>query len=260
MAATQCSTFAGKTVAAKGRTVRRAQRAVAARAAQDVELYPEWGNTPYDDPSFEWAAENSPWGGWDNMDQDIKERWAQFELIQGRWAMLGTAGAWSAEQGTGIPWFQAGKVCTPSDCSAVNTIFPGQVIPLSPTEGFPTFNNVAALTFVLMFLAESYRTGIIDPVFDEFEIGDLHPGGRFDPLGLSESQDLNRMKVAELKHARLAMFAWFGYYSQALTTNEGAYTGSLPSFTEGAAGPYANWQAHVADPMGANVWTELGLF
>ena len=113
----------------------------------------------------------------------------------------------------------------------------------------------------MMGFSEGYRTGLIEPIFDELEVGDLHPGGKhFDPLKFGEGSDLDRMKLAELKHARLAMFSWFGYYSQALTTNEGAYTGTLPSYKEGAAGPFANWQAHVADPYGANVWSELGLF
>jgi len=262
MASLAASSFAGARVSA--RSVRRnaARRTTAAKAASTSEMYPEWGASPYDDPTFEWAAENSPWGGWDNMEQDIKERWAAYELMHGRWAMMGCAGAWGAEVGTGIPWFQAGKVCTPADCTAVNSIFPGQVLALAPEgSGFPSFYNVAGGTFIMMFLSEAYRTGILGAAFPELEVGDLHPGGEhFDPLGLAESQDLDRMKLAELKHARLAMFAWFGYYSQALTTNEGAYTGSLPSFTEGAAGPYANWQAHVADPVGCNVWTEMGLF
>ena len=196
------------------------------------------------------------------MEQDEKEKWAERELIHGRWAMLGCAGAWGAEVGTGIPWFQAGKVCTPADCSAVNTIFPGQQLALAPEgSGFPQFYNVLGFTVIAMGLSEAYRTGLIEPAFPELEVGDLHPGGEhFDPLGLADSLDLDRMKLAELKHARLAMFSWFGYYSQALTTNEGAYTGTLPSYKEGAAGPYANWQAHVADPFGANVWSELGLF
>ena len=89
-------------------------------------------------------------------------------------------------------------------------------------------------------------------------VGDLHPGGvHFDPLGVGENGNLDRLKLAELKHARLAMFSWFGYYSQALTTNEGAYTGNLPSYAEGAAGPFANWQAHVADPAVNNVWAYM---
>ena len=46
--------------------------------------------------------------------------------------------------------------------------------------------------------------------------------------------------MKELKHCRLSMFAWLGCIFQALATQEG---------------PIANWQAHVADPVHANVLT-----
>ena len=243
----------------------RASAAKAPKAAKQAKVapransYPEWGASPYDDPTFTWAAENSPWGSWDTMEQETKVRWQQFELMHGRWAMLGCAGAWAGEVGTGIPWFQAGKVCTPADCTAVNTIFPGQVIPVAPVAGFPSFYLVAGFTLIAMGLAEGYRTGLLENPFPELTVGDLHPGGEhFDPLGFADTLGLDNAKLAEIKHARLAMFSWFGYYSQALTTNEGAYTGSLPSYTEGAAGPYANWQAHVADPLTNNVWMYFG--
>jgi len=50
---------------------------------------------------------------------------AEREVIHGRWAMLGVNGAWAAENGTGIPWFKAGELCTPDDCTAVADKFPG---------------------------------------------------------------------------------------------------------------------------------------
>ena len=46
--------------------------------------------------------------------------------------MLGVTGAWAAENGTGIPWFTAGTLCTPDDCTAVADKFPGAVAPLAP--------------------------------------------------------------------------------------------------------------------------------
>jgi hypothetical protein len=61
--------------------------------------------------------------------------------------MMGCAGSWAGEVGTGIPWFQAGKVCTPADCTAVNTVFPGQTLALAPEgSGFPSFYNVLVIT------------------------------------------------------------------------------------------------------------------
>ena len=64
----------------------------------------------------------------------------------------------------------------------------------------------------------------------------MSPGGRFDPLGLAGSGDLEELKIKELKHCRLSMFAWLGCIP-GLATQEGR----------------ANWQAHVADPVHARV-------
>jgi hypothetical protein len=107
-------------------------------------------------------------------------------------------------------------------------------------SGYPSFWNVLIIETVLVGAAEGYRTGLIDPVFDELSVGDVSPGGRFDPLGLAESGDLEELKIKELKHCRLSMFAWLGCIFQALATQEG---------------PIANWQAHPADPVHANVLT-----
>ena len=154
---------------------------------------------------------------------------------------MGVTGAWAAENGTGIPWFTAGTLCTPDDCTAVADKFPGAVAPLAPEgSGYPSFWNVLIIETILVGGAEAYRTGMVDPVFDELSVGDVSPGGRFDPLGLAESGDLEELKIKELKHCRLSMFAWLGCIMQALATQEG---------------PIANWTAHTADPVHANVLT-----
>ena len=71
------------------------------------------------------------------------------------------------------------------------------------------------------------------------------------------------MKVAEIKHARLAMLSWLGYMSQAVATNcdnpFGLGSETWPSYIDGAVGPYANWQAHIANPVSENVWKYIGL-
>ena len=168
------------------------------------------------------------------------EKNAERELIHGRWAQLGVTGAWAAENGTGIPWFTAGTLCTPDDCTAVADKFPGAVAPLAPEgSGYPNFWAVLAIEVFLVGNAEAYRTGIFENPFPELELS-VSPGGRFDPLGFAEAGDLEELKIKELKHCRLSMFAWLGCIMQALATQEG---------------PIANWTNHVADPVHNNVLT-----
>jgi len=229
-------------------------------------LYPEGlpnlpGSSPYDSDFSE-----TLWPNWsEGKSSEEIAKLAETELIHGRWAMMGCAGSWGAEVGTGIPWFKAGALCTPEDCTAMSSIFPGQVIDLAPEgSGFPSFYNVLAFEVITIGLAEAYRTGLIDSCFPELEVGDLHPGGEhFDPLGLADTFDLDEMKVAEVKHARLAMFSWLGYLSQAVATNcdnpFGLGSETWPSYIDGAVGPFANWQAHIANPVSENVWKYIGL-
>jgi hypothetical protein len=193
-----------------------------------ADIYPEFGTYPG--------------GGESPIIPFGDEKNAEREIIHGRWAQLGVTGAWAAENGTGIPWFTAGTLCTPDDCTAVADKFPGAVAPLAPEgSGYPSFWNVLIIETVLVGAAEAYRTGLAANPFDDGLVaGDVSPGGRFDPLGLAESGDLEELKIKELKHCRLSMFAWLGCIMQALATQEG---------------PIANWTAHTADPVHANVLT-----
>ena len=192
-----------------------------------AEIYPEFGTYPGS-------------GGESPVVPDSDPKNAERELIHGRFGMLAVTGAWAAENGTGVPWFKAGEICTPDDCTGI--VFPGAengLGALAPEgSGLPSFWNVLAFETITMGLAEAYRTGLTEPAFDELTVGDASPGGRFDPLKLSESGDLEELKIKELKHARLAMFAWNGCIFQACVTKEG---------------PIANWSAHVADPVHVNV-------
>lgn len=213
-------------------------------------IYPEWGSYPGSPED-----ETDPAGPLGNAETLSAEKLAEIERMHGRWAMLGVTGAIAQENGTGIPWFAAGVMCTPDDCLSGYS-FPGAVAPLAPEgSGYPSFFVVVILEVVLMGLAEAYRTGLSDnPLGLEPTI---FPGGKFDPLGFSKGEwqdklipgyegedligDLGTLKVKELKHGRLAMFAWLGCISQAINTNPDGLSGALN-------GPMKNLADHQADP------------
>ncbi|CAL6357286.1 unnamed protein product [Bathycoccus prasinos] len=166
-----------------------------------ADIYPEFGTYPG--------------GGESPIIPFGDEKNAEREIIHGRWAQLGVTGP-------GPP--------RTAPASRGSPRFPGAVAPLAPEgSGYPSFWNVLIIETVLVGAAEGYRTGLIDPVFDELSVGDVSPGWPIRPL-----------KIKELKHCRLSMFAWLGCIFQALATQEG---------------PIANWQAHTADPVHANVLT-----
>ena len=154
------------------------------------------------------------------------------EVIHGRFAMLGVTGAWAQENLGEGPWFDAGAACTPSACE-INYL--GQ-------EAFGNTPNAFAIIVVVEILtfgyAEALRTGVVDSAFPELTQGDAYPGGRFDPLNQLGMDNLEELKLKELKHCRLAMFAWLGLIAQAAATKQG---------------PIANWSAHVSDPAAVNI-------
>jgi len=140
------------------------------------------------------------------------QRFRECELIHGRWAMLATVGVVVAESTTGVSWVEAGKV----ELDGARYI----------SFDLPfTIGQLCWIEAILVGVAELYRNGNVD---SERRI---YPGGVFDPLNLASrgrvsDRQLNRLREAEIKHARLAMISFLGFGVQALTVKEGAL-GSL---------------------------------
>lgn len=212
------------------------------RVQASASVYPEWGTYPG-------GAGESP------IVPMYDPKNAEREVIHGRFAMLAVTGAYTAEQATGVPWYEAGALCTPDDCTALIDAFPlaiaGVNAPPEAAGNAYYFGYVFGLEFLLVGLAELYRTGaqpfgddekVANP-FPELTQGISYPGGRFDPLGFSNKYDLEELKIKELKHCRLAMGAWLGCIGQAFATSEG---------------PYKNLADHLGDPVHNNIFTKIG--
>merc|ERR1712124_101328 len=144
------------------------------------------------------------------------QRFRECELIHGRWAMLATAGIIVAESATGISWVDAGKVEL-DGARYLQFDLPFSISQLCWIEALAVGG------------AELYRNGELDPEKR------IYPGGAFDPLGLAtvgkaDSNQISRLREAEIKHGRLAMVSFFGFGVQALAVGEGAM-GSLAKFS-----------------------------
>lgn len=144
------------------------------------------------------------------------QRFRECELIHGRWAMLAALGVVAAESATGVSWVDSGKVEL-DGAKYLNFDLPFSISQLCWIEA------------VAVGGAEFYRNGELDASKR------IYPGGVFDPLGLAtlgkaSNEQVNRLREAEIKHARLAMVAFFGFSIQALTTGQGAL-GSLAKFS-----------------------------
>ncbi|EOY16966.1 Light harvesting complex of photosystem II 5 isoform 2, partial [Theobroma cacao] len=162
-------------------------------------------------------------------------KYQAYELIHGRWAMLGAAGfiipeafnKFGANCGPEAVWFKTGALLL--DGNTLNYF--GRNIPI---------NLVVAVIaeIILVGGAEYYR------IINVLDLEDkLHPGGPFDPLGLAKDPDQAALlKVKEIKNGRLAMFAMLGFYFQAYVTGEG---------------PVENLAKHLSDPFGNNLLTVI---
>jgi len=163
--------------------------------------------------------------------------YVQAELQNGRWAMLGAAGALVPEILTKVGilnapvWFEAGKA---EYFAPASTLFLVELILFGWVEGRRYFDIV------------NPGSTNQDPIFtnnklpDSNEVG--YPGGIFNPLNFPVNKE---SKDKELANGRLAMLAFAGYIAQSHVTGEG---------------PFANLLAHLADPWHVTVVSSIEKF
>merc|ERR1719329_2089105 len=129
-------------------------------------------------------------------------RFRECELLHGRWSMLAILGVVIAEANTGITWIDAGKV------ELEQPQYLGAPIGLSVTA-------LTVIEVILMGYLEIARSSELD------QEKRIYPGGYFDPFGLADASDADRvfaLRTMEVKHSRLAMVAMFGITIQAGVT------------------------------------------
>ncbi len=149
-----------------------------------------------------------------SKDEEALDRYFEYELLHGRWAMLGALGAVVPELLPGnLPdegklWWSVGyyKLTSGQDLN----YFGVDGLHLAGGQGVLI---IAIAQVLLMFGPEYARSCGIEALepLGIFLPGDkTYPGGPlFDPLGLSEDPiRYERNRVCEVKHARLAMLAW----------------------------------------------------
>eukprot|EP00210_Caulerpa_lentillifera_P002439 g2337.t1 len=157
-------------------------------------------------------------------DPAVLTRYQETELINGRWAMLGVAGAIIPEALGYADWVQAPNWAL----TGGKATYLGFEIPFD-------LKTLALIEIFAIGGAEAKRIGETDPEKR------MYPGGPFDPLGFGKDPEkLKNLKLKEIKNGRLAMFCWAGYILQYIATGKG---------------PYQNLLDHIADPWGVNFAT-----
>lgn len=183
----------------------------------------------------------------------VDPKWLTYsEVIHGRWAMLGAAGAIAPE-------ILASAGVIPQSPEEVLWWKSGLIPPLGTYKDYwlDPFSlfwiEVVLVQFAELKRWQDYRHP--GSQGEQYFLGleqafkgsgdPKYPGGQFFNLfNLGKTdEELKTLKTKELKNGRLAMLAVLGYGAQAVMTGHG---------------PYQNLKEHLADPFGHNIVTNFG--
>ncbi len=145
------------------------------------------------------------------------------ELIHGRWAMTAVVGIFVGQAWSGVPWFEAGADPAAVAPFSFGSLLGTQLLLMGWVEGKRWADFVNPGTQALEWATPWSRTA---ENFSNTTGQQGYPGGKFfDPLALAgdikggvytpDSTKLERLQLAEIKHARLAMVAMLIFYFEA---------------------------------------------
>jgi len=179
----------------------------------------------------------------------ITPSWLAYaEVLHCRWAMLGVAGCVAPEflgkagvipESTGLVWFQSGVV-PPSGtydywCDPFTLFFVEMVLmSFAEHRRIQDYRNPGSMGKQYFLGLEAALGGSGDPAY---------PGGQFFNVFNLGSDNMDTMKLKEIKNGRLAMCAMLGIFVQAVVTGDG---------------PYQNLQDHLAGGVGASIFSNFG--
>lgn len=169
----------------------------------------------------------------------INPSWLAYaEVLHGRWAMLGAAGCMTPEilgkagfipESTGLVWFKSGVIppqgqfdywCDPY------TLFFVEMVLMSFAEHrrIQDFRKPGSMGESYFLGMEGAFGGSGNPAY---------PGGQFFNMLNLGKEDMDLMKLREIKNGRLAMVAMLGIFVQAAFTGEGPYQNLLDHLENG---------------------------
>lgn len=181
----------------------------------------------------------------------VSPEWLAYaEVIHGRWAMLGAAGILTPEilgkagfipESTGLAWFKSGVIppqgqfeywCSPQ------TLFFVEVMAMSFAEfrRLQDYRKPGSMGEQYFIGLEAALGGSGEPAY---------PGGQFFNLFNLGKDDMDTMKLREIKNGRLAMVSVLGFFIQALATGEGPVQNLLDHVNSGGAINFATSLANV---------------